>query len=338
MPNRLLAALVTSAMLGACSGARSPAGPTPPPSGDSTVATTGQIVGVLDGAAIAGVAVRANGAPETTSDGNGFFTVNEPQPGRYGIVFSGGGVVERQTGLTVPGVHVTLPLIPGQFDLGAFDQMFRHAGQLLRWTTAPALIVQRRVLTFTSGNDREFDAESELVSDAEVSGLADDLTAVLAPFTGGRFPGFASVTPETANPGARVSVQRIGAVVVARYRGLLATGQLGLGQWGFQPDGTVRAGIVMLDRDFDGTPSGHRRTVRIHELGHALGYDHVSSRASVMNQDGRTDITDFDRQAAVIAFNRPPGNRSPDTDPQNFSTNTQPDVVVAPLVWSGPVR
>jgi hypothetical protein len=80
------------------------------------------------------------------------------------------------------------------------------------------------------------------------------------------------------------------------------------------PDGTVTAGAMFLDRDFDRNDS-RRRLLRIHELGHALGYLHVTSRTSVMNPAIGPEPNDFDRAGAIIAFQRPVGNRAPDVDP-----------------------
>ena len=74
-------------------------------------------------------------------------------------------------------------------------------------------------------------------------------------------------------------------------------------------------GIVMLDRDFERRATPSRRALRSHELGHALGYAHVSGRESVMNASGSTEPTPFDRDATRIAFQRKPGSRSPDVDP-----------------------
>jgi hypothetical protein len=65
-----------------------------------------------------------------------------------------------------------------------------------------------------------------------------------------------------------------------------------------------------------------RRSLRAHELGHALGYSHVTVRTSVMNSNARTEPNEFDREATQIVYQRPPGNRSPDTDPDPFSINT----------------
>jgi len=71
---------------------------------------------------------------------------------------------------------------------------------------------------------------------------------------------------------------------------------------------------VFLDPRFDRTDA-RRRLLRIHELGHALGYNHVTRRPSIMNAMIGTEPTDFDRAAALVAFQRPTGNQSPDVDP-----------------------
>ena len=73
---------------------------------------------------------------------------------------------------------------------------------------------------------------------------------------------------------------------------------------------------MFLDRDFDRDDS-RRRLLRVHELGHALGYQHVEN-ADVDHESGdRPEPTDFDRAGALIAFQRPVGNKSPDVDPAN---------------------
>jgi hypothetical protein len=71
---------------------------------------------------------------------------------------------------------------------------------------------------------------------------------------------------------------------------------------------------MFLDRTFD-RDDERRRLLRIHELGHALGYLHVGSRLSIMNPAIGPEPTTFDRQGATIAFQRMPGNVPPDSDP-----------------------
>ena len=91
---------------------------------------------------------------------------------------------------------------------------------------------------------------------------------------------------------------------------------------------------MYLDRDFD-RGDARRRLLRIHELGHALGYQHVRSRTSIMNPAIGSEPTDFDRAGASIAFQRPIGNRAPDIDPS--PTRVFPSVSEGGSRWVPPI-
>jgi hypothetical protein len=52
----------------------------------------------------------------------------------------------------------------------------------------------------------------------------------------------------------------------------------------------------------------------------------------VMNSSGRVGLTEFDRQGARIAFQRPPLNMSPDIDPDPITVNRAPR---NGLTWKG---
>jgi hypothetical protein len=131
---------------------------------------------------------------------------------------------------------------------------------------------------------------------------------------------------------------REGKIVVGRYNGiegLLNT--IGFGQWLAQSSGQVTGGAVYLDRNFDKNSEG-RRLLRTHELGHALGYSHVTASTSIMNPAIGPEPTTFDRQGSIIAFQRLPGNQAPDTDPGAGSSTVGPlRVETAPPAWSGPI-
>ena len=88
----------------------------------------------------------------------------------------------------------------------------------------------------------------------------------------------------------------------------------------------------MIDRGFDTSNSPFRRSMHAHEFGHALGYNHVTLRTSVMNSDARTEPTPFDRDGATLAFERTPLNKSPDIDPDPFTINL---MRTPALVWRG---
>ena len=117
---------------------------------------------------------------------------------------------------------------------------------------------------------------------------------------------------------------------MGRYNGIVSfANTIGYGQWALLSDGSVGGGAMFLDRDFDKNDN-RRRLLRIHELGHALGLMHVTERTSIMNPAVGPDVSDFDRAAVAIGFQRPPGNHAPDTDPSGTPTIRSVD---GRLVW-----
>lgn len=276
----------------------------------------GRAVSVIDGLGAAGIWVRIGSRAAARTDDDGRFRVEVAEAGTYPAVLEGASFVERRTTIAAPAEGARLSLIPLSFDLRAFDEMCRTSNQRLqRWTTRPALVVLRAVMAFGGPDAVDFRATGERLTDAEAEALAADLTDGLALLTAGTYPAFASVTYEDPRPNAMVSTIRDGAIVAGRYDGVMTwIRTVGYGRWAERPDGTVVAGAIYLDRDFDAA-NDRRRLLRVHELGHALGYTHVTSRRSIMNPAIGPEPTEFDRQAVALAFDRPPGNRSPDVDP-----------------------
>lgn len=74
-----------------------------------------------------------------------------------------------------------------------------------------------------------------------------------------------------------------------------------------------------------------------HELGHALGFAHVSATPSVMAATVFSDVTDFDRQVGAIVFQRPAGNQAPDVDP-DVSVNAAPARFGGRIRVVGPIQ
>ncbi|HUL73321.1 MAG TPA: carboxypeptidase regulatory-like domain-containing protein [Vicinamibacterales bacterium] len=303
---------------------------------DGAALTNGRVVDAVSQAGLGGVTISGASMSSAVSDSAGAFTVastvgtGDP----LAAVFAGSGVVERHTGLRVPGRDATVSLISGGFDLRAFDEMFR-VSMLLRWTTAPPLLVETRTAQFTTVGAPIVTTVADEMSDSEFSALVDDLTWALPQMTGNTFSQFSSVTRRSSSPGASVSVLNSGVITVVREVGLTAgSGYWGYSRWQFQSDGTITGGMVSLDRDFERSGSPYRRSLRSHELGHALGYNHVTVRPSVMNASAVLEPTPWDRDASSIAFQRAPGNRSPDTDPMGYSPNR----LGLPAMWSPPIR
>jgi hypothetical protein len=319
MRNVLIGLAVLSAIeMAGCSGS-SPAQPspsTPAPSSPTTGSLEGQTVSAIGRGALPRITVQVGTAAPQLSDASGHFHVDIAGQGRQDATATGAAIVGRRTGFMVPSSDaVTLSLIPASFDLVSFDQMFRTTNDWLqRWTTAPKLVIITSILVFTSKTTGSFPAESEQIPESDLVSLTDDLVKGLAALTGDSLS-YSSIERERVAAGKMVTVAREGQIVVGRYRGITGlTSTVGFGRWADQPDGEVVGGSVYLDKEFD-TTSEQRRSLRIHELGHALGYNHVTGRSSVMNPTVGVEPTEFDRQGASIAFQRAPGNRSPDIDP-----------------------
>jgi hypothetical protein len=175
-----------------------------------------------------------------------------------------------------------------------------HASAL-RWDRVPELVVLMPVMTYEKGSGTNYRATAEQLTDAEATALVADLTEALAVLTDDALRAFSSVRRETVSPGDIVNVMRPGQIVVGRYKGVreqLAT--IGFGGRATRGD-TIRSGSIILDSDFDRS-SSERPLLRMHELGHALGYNHVESQVSIMNPRIGPAFTDFDRAATRLAF------------------------------------
>lgn len=187
----------------------------------------------------------------------------------------------------------------------SYDEMLRAAnGQWQYWRTVPELVVLTSVMEYHTRSEQRYQATSEQLSSEEVEHLVAELTIALRLLTDGRFKQFAAVHHEAVSTGDSVNIVRPSQIVVGRYRGVLSLEKtLGLGGRRTRNDGTITGAAIVLDSEYDRTnPS--RRLLRTHELGHALGYNHVTSRESIMNIRIGPEPTDADRRVVRFAFDR----------------------------------
>ena len=193
----------------------------------------------------------------------------------------------------------------GASDAEALQEMLGSSLGPQRWRQPPALTILVSVMDYRPGGDVEYVATQEKLSEAEIAELMRDLTDGLAVLTANAFEQFASVSLEVVPAGATARVSRPDQIVTARFNGLRhSVNTLGFGGRRARKDGTITAGAILLDSEFDRT-NAKRRLLRTHELGHAIGYNHVHSRTSIMNPRIGTEPNDFDREAALIAFRVP---------------------------------
>jgi hypothetical protein len=310
-----------------------PPPPAPPPA-PPRVFVTGRIVDALSGNPQGNLQVGIDGVGTAVTDTSGEFSIEAPASFSdvTPIRFLGPNIFTRTSRVKIPGAPLALSTMQIGFDLTAFDQMYRHSGALTRWVEAPRLVLQRRVLQYSESGGVSYTATSELMTDAQASELVSTLVSALPVLTGGRFSAFANQSSETANAGDSVTMTRIGDIYVAQFKGLAAGGAAGRGSWSTDSRSAVRGGYIMLDRDLD-ISSARRGSTRAHELGHALGYNHVTARESVMNPTA-VELNGWDRDSSKVAFLREPGNRSPDNDPSWFAANPMAGVAGGHVVWS----
>jgi hypothetical protein len=292
------------------------------------------VIDALTQMGLGGVSVVGDGV-SCSSDASGQFSLSSAQ-GAFpkSVSFTRAGFLERQTWLHDAG-QPTVSLIPGSMNLRAFDEMLR-APVLRRWREAPRLVIESRTLQYADLNATSASGIDDAMADAELNSVRGDLEWALSKLSGGAFGGFRSVTRQDSAAGGSISLLNQGQITVVRMAGLTqATGYWGYGRFMSHSDGAVVAGLVVLDRDFERSNSQYRRSLRAHELGHAMGYAHVSGTSSVMDPSGRQEPTTFDLDALRIAFQRQPGNRAPDVDP---------DPAMAPMsttrgaAWSLPIK
>lgn len=295
-------------------------------------ALAGRATNALTGAGAAGVTVRIAGVADLAADANGNFALESEAPdGRYRVSVSGANVVERQTSIAFPGGTALLSLIPTTFNVRAFDQMVRQFGEPLgvtkRWTQAPALVIDTSLVdpqSVDAGGVPQYPpvASADQLSEASINELVTHFTRALPLMTGGHIQAFSSVSRSTAAAGTVLDMDATGTIIVQQFRGLDTQCS---GYTFFLYDTMTleasQARVFMKTCTDARTAAASLASIIAHELGHALGYGHVSAAPSVMTATVTSDVTEFDRQAAAIVFQRPPGNQWPDVDPDAFSVN-----------------
>ena len=197
------------------------------------------------------------------------------------------------------------PVAPATTDVASLDEMLRDAkGQLQSWTSVPELVVLTSVMRYHTTDSREYLATDEVLDAKDTQSLVTDLTLALRQLTDNTFEDFAAIRYERVPAGTTAAIVRPKQIVVGRYQGLSDLAHtIGFGGRTARR-GAIVGAAILLDSEFDRT-SAKRRLSRTHELGHALGFNHVKSRVSIMNERIGPEVTEVDRQIGVMAFQRP---------------------------------
>ena len=311
-----------------CGSSSNPTAPTSTqtPSPTSTVsAITTRIVNALNSSQGIGAIVDVAGGGSFTAAPVVIVELTVPNIGQYRLTIRAAGFVDRQTGIRAGATSTQQPiqisLIPTSFDLRAFDEGYRNGNgignALLKWARNPVLRLNQTVYDFNQGNGPR--ALNDQISAANLDCVSGYMRQALQEMTGGVLQ-FSSVeilpvvppgTPLASGP------QDNGSILFTGMRNLSAFA-LGSSVWNSNT-GEINYGFVHMPVDRNAAACGTRLDATYaHEVGHALGLQHVQSRASVMNATA-VPITQFDRDAIAILNQRPPRNRTSDVDPETFA-------------------
>jgi hypothetical protein len=319
--------LVGLTAVGGCSPA-----PSPIPNPEPTFQTTVRVVSALSqGVGLAQVVLTLANGLEQRTDAAGMSVIRTQSPATLSLRLLHPGFLERETSVRVPqDAPVDVSLIPSTHDMMAFEEFAPRGPGLQRWTRNPRLLVLNHAVDFAGATPdfREYPVIDRPINATQLQCLADGIAASLVEMSGGHLA-WDSIDIAVVEPGTRFRTDATpeGTIVVLPSVSLGASGR-GTGYVGADPFVLSRGAIWMTAEllNYCVTSLLYR-----HELGHALGYLHVTRSVSIMGSPGLAPLTDFDRNSIAILFQRRPGNRLPDRDPSSGAVNVVGNTVRRPV-------
>lgn len=275
---------------------------------------SGTVVGLFTGNPVRGATVSIGGLASVTTDAAGRFSARIPRSGDFAVRVARNGFVTRRSAVRIrSNVDVVVSLV--EEDQGPdpefLDQFARAAGPRReaiprtpgssnRWTRTPRILIYRRFESAAGS------ATVVTLSDVRVEILEISIADVFVGLTAGRLGG--TPTPIVLDEVPPRNPRRVPAGSMAVFQ---------------TDDGSRGAGNVGSIDDEFAIASAHAftdveapRNILHKFVGHALGaWDVSDDFKSVMGSGGRLTLAPEDLAAATVLYNRPPGNRAPDTDP-----------------------
>jgi len=321
-------AIVLALIVAAC-GSKTPTTPTtnPPPAPTNTWSAAGQIVTLGTNQGVGGATVTPGWSlAPVTADGQGNYQLGDvanPPSQPYPITVSGAGMVSHATWITWAsgarsGVNLNMIRDAAPFSMDFYRQFARDTFDndpgapfgLQRWTTAPSFYV------------RTVDQNGRAVEPEVLTVTLDALRRAVPAFTNGTFSAAAIET------GTAVRPQAAGWINVDIRRDPAEKRVCGFAFVGANP------GSITLNDDVCSCGSNKiPGAVTLHEVGHAMGFFHVSDRNSIMFPFIAGDcpagqLSAAETYHAGIVYSRPRGNLDPDRDPPSGAALTGSDRVI----------
>ena len=182
-----------------------------------------------------------------------------------------------------------------QFVRGSYDHDTVYA--VLRWTASPKFYL------------KTVDQNGKAIEPEVLDVIRDAVHRAVPAFTGGR------LSVAALESGAESRPPAIGWINMEVRRDRSEQSICGLAEVGADP-GTISFTNDLCSCGSNKVPG----SLVFHEVGHALGFFHVSDRKSVMypffpGSCPRGELSPAEQFHAAIAYSRPRGNMDPDIDP-----------------------
>jgi hypothetical protein len=279
----------------------------------------GQVVATLSRQPIAGAVIEALGT-SFTADADGRFTLTAAFAPAAGIraTAHADGYRTRETTIAYPRTGTATPLIDltsqaSPFSEDFYNQIARNAyeqpedrTQLWRWSGAPRLYL------------RTTDETGRAAPPEVVTLVTNALGDAVRLFSAGQFSA-------TVEQGTDSRPEQVGWINVEIVQTIAEGDYCGIAE---NVGGNPTTVKLRLERCGCGSVKIPASVV-LHEVGHALGFFHVSDRNSIMYPFNPGDcrpatLSALEQLHVAVKYSRPRGNLDPDRDPLSFSLLTAP--------------